>query len=281
MTADKNVIFKVLNESEKLSKLGQLSNSKSPDIIIWKKGSTQKHKLKVCDFVRMKSQIQLLKGFPEELIETEVLFTFELSGLSFFGRATAIQRLKNQIWLEISGEVFKSERRKNFRLLTYPHHNVYINFKIGKDKIRTSNVLSIKGSNSEQTGLFTNFLNLLGEENEDAVEVLDPEEYLRFRVLDISATGIAFQFGSIEKGFFDDTETIFLNSVLEFNKKMITIPELKVLYIQNGYALDKSTKVTKAGAVFENVDTNLDAELSFLINKTLRSIESEFEGFLK
>lgn len=277
MTADKNVIFKALNDSEKLSKLAQLSKSKNSDIIVWKKGSSEKHKLKVCDFMRMRSQIQILKDFPKELIGVEVLFSFELSGLSFFAKAKVVERLETQIWLDISEELFKSERRKNFRLLTFPHHNVYINFQIGKEKLRTSNVLSIKGNSGEQTGLFNNFLNLMGED----VEILDPEEYLRFRVLDISATGMAFQFGNIEREFFEGNETVFTNSVLEFNKKMITIPELKILYIQDGYALDKSTTVTKAGIAFQNVDTNLDAELSLLINKTLRSIESEFEGFLK
>lgn len=279
MTADKNVIFKALNESEKLSKLAQLSKSKNSNIVVWKKGSSEKHKLKVCDFMRMRSQIQILKDFPKELTSVEVLFSFELSGLSFFGKAKVVERLETQIWLDISGELYKSERRKNFRLLTFPHHSVYINFQIGKEKIRTSNVLSIKGNSGEQTGLFNNFLNLMGEESE--TETLDPEEYLRFRVLDISATGMAFQFGNIEREFFEGDEPTFNNSVLEFNKKMITIPELKILYVQDGYALDKSTTVTKAGVAFQNVDTNLDAELSLLINKALRSIESEFEGFLK
>lgn len=278
MTADKNVFFKALNESEKLSKLAQLPKSSKPDIVIWKKGESQKHKLKVSDFVRSKAELKILKDFPIELLDNSVLYSFELNGLSFFGQGKILQRLDNQFWLECSGELYKSERRKNFRLLTYPHHRVYVNFKIGKEKIKSSNVLSIKGGSGGQTGLFKNFLELLEEKKQSA---FDPTEYLRFRVIDISVTGLAFQFGKIEAEFFQDLEHIFENSVIEFNDKVITIPELKVLYVQEGYALDKKTLITKAGAAFVNINTNLDEELSFLINKTLRSIESEFEGFLK
>ena len=218
MTADKNVIFKALNDSEKLSKLSQLAKPKNAEIVVWEKGSTQKHKLQVCDFMRMRSQIQILKNFPKSLIKSEILLTFELNGLSFFGKAKVVERLESQVWLDISGELYKSERRKNFRLLTYPHHEVYINFKIGKEKIRTSNILSIKGNHGEQTNLFKNFLNLFDKEKE---ETLDPEEYLRFRAIDISATGIAFQFGNIEREFFNDSETVFTDSILEFNNKML------------------------------------------------------------
>lgn len=277
MTDDKNVYFKALNEQEKLSKLALLSKDENANIVVWKKGSAEKHKLKVCDYVRSRAEIQILKNFPKELLKSEVLISFELSGLNFFGQAKVVERLGSQIWLEVSEELYKSERRKNFRLLTFPHHNVHINFKVGKEKIKKSNVLNIRGNSGEQTGLFKNFLNLIGEKEKS----LDPDEYLRFRVLDVSVTGLALQFGDIEREFFDDPEQVFINSVLEFDEKMITIPELKVLYIQDKYALDKSTTVTKAGVAFQNLDVNLDEELSFLINKTLRSIESEFEGFLK
>lgn len=277
MTADKNVFFKALNESEKLSKLAQLPKSSKPDIVIWKKGESKKHKLKVSDFIRSKAEIKFTQDCPKEFLDSLVLFSFDLNGLSLFGRGKIIQRLDNQYWLVCKEELFKSERRKNFRLLTYPHHKVYINFKIGKEKIKSSNVLSIKGGTGGQTALFTNFLDML----EDKEPTFDASEYLRFRVIDISVTGLAFQFGKIEAEFFQDLEFVFENSIIEFNDKILTIPEIQVLYMQEGYALDKKTTITKAGAAFVNLDTNLDEELSFLINKTLRNIESEFEGFLK
>lgn len=277
MTENKNVYFKALNEQEKLSKLALLSKPENSNIVVWKKGESRKFTLKVSDFVRSKSEVKILKDFPKDLKDSEVLVSFEISGLNFFGRAKVVERLDSQIWLELSEELYKSERRKNFRLLTFPHHNVFINFKIGKDKIRQSNVLNLKGNSGEETGLFKNFLNLIGE-NE---QTLDPEEYLRFRVLDISVTGLAFQFGNIERDFFSNPDQIFEDSVLEFNDKMITIPELQVLYIQDKFALNQSTTVTKAGVAFKDINVNLDEELSFLINKALRSIESEFEGFLK
>ena len=277
MTENKNVYFKALNEQEKLSKLALLSKPGNSNIVVWKKGESRKFTLKVSDFVRSKSEVKILKDFPKDLKDSEVLVSFEISGLNFFGRAKVVERLDSQIWLELSEELYKSERRKNFRLLTFPHHNVFINFKIGKDKIRQSNVLNLKGNSGEETGLFKNFLNLIGE-NE---QTLDPEEYLRFRVLDISVTGLAFQFGNIERDFFSNPDQIFEDSVLEFNDKMITIPELQVLYVQDKFALNQSTTVTKAGVAFKDINVNLDEELSFLINKALRSIESEFEGFLK
>lgn len=276
MTDQKNIFFKALNESEKLSKLTQLSNLDKPLIIIWKKGTTEKHKFFVSDFIRMRSEVMFTKKFPEDLIGEKVLYTFQLSGLSFFGQGEALLRANGQMSIHCNLELYKSERRKNFRLLSFPHHNVFINLKIGKEIIETSNVLNFNGAAS-QTGIFKNFLDLLDEKKPS----FDHTQYLRFRVLDISVTGLAFQFGKIEAELFKTLDSVFHASILEFNGKMLTIPELEILYHQESVASDKKTPVTKAGVSFLNIDTNLDENLSLIINQTLRSIESEFEGFIK
>ncbi len=277
MTDEKNIFFKALNESEKLSKLSQLSLLEKPLIIVWKKGTQNKHKLYVTDFIRMRTELMFTKNFPKDLIGEKLLYTFELNGLSFFGQGEALSRTNAQVSILCNLELYKSERRKNFRLLTFPHHTVYINLKIGKDIIETSNVLSFRGTSAGQTGIFKNFLNMLEEEEPK----FDTTQYLRFRVLDISVTGLAFQFGKIEEELFKSLSDTFTTSILEFNGKMITIPELKILYHQKSTALDKKTPITKAGVAFENIDTNLDEDLAHIINQSLRSVESEFEGFIK
>lgn len=279
MGNDNNILFKALDDPEKKSKLFQLANGKSSNIItVWKKGQTDKYKLKATDYIRAKSEIYFSGKFDESLVGETLLMTFELSGLHFFGKCRLQKKSNLSPCLLCDDEIYKSERRSNFRLLTYPHHKVYININVGKEEVEKSNVLSLSTGSSE-TGLFNNFLEILDESSEKTAE--DFEGYLSFRVIDISVTGLSFQLGKIEKQFFTELNKELGMVYIDFNGDVIRVPEAKILYIVDKPLSNSKATLYKAGIQFLNIDTNVDAQLARRINETLRSSEAEFEDFIK
>lgn len=274
MTKEQNVFFKELNTQEKQSKLGQLSNAGKQSIIIWKKGTTQKIKLTPLEFVRLKNEMRVEEVIPDEYLNTELLVSFEINGLHFFGKCRSLSVSKKRFFLEFDEKLFKSERRSNFRLLTYPHQEVYVQIYIGEEKINESNLYQMK-SGVNETKLFHNFLKIIDNDNKQK------EGYLEFRVLDVSVTGMAIQLGEIEKELFPKTNIELGKVVINFNEEIIEIKNAKLLYILDFLTPNRKTKFYKAGVQFLEIDTNLDVKLAGIINATLRSLESEFEDFLK
>lgn len=270
------VHFKQLTEDEKQSKLTQLARSTENKVTVWKKGQTKKYNLSPVQYFRSKSEIQVMGSIPDDHIDQEVLYSYELSGLHFFGKCTLTSPTKEKIYLNCKSELFKSERRANFRLLTYPHQKVFIHIEVPQNKDPESNVISFNTGTNE-TGLFKNFLNVIEEKEEETII----EGFIKLRVLDLSVTGLAILLGELENKLFTKINVDLGKMHLEFNGQILDIPNGKILYKLEQLASDKKTTIYKAGLQFLGIDTNLDEELSGLINQTLRSLESEFEDFLK
>lgn len=271
-----SVYFNKLNDQEKTSKLNMLANLPKAELIVWEKGSAMKHKLKVGGPLSKKLELIIIDHFPKSLFSKNLLINFNLSGLKFFGTGIIDERENSSI-IKLIGELYKSERRSNFRLLTHPHHEVYIYIKAQNENDSSqSNILHLHTKTTE-TGLFKNFLTLI--DGGESVEKND--EYLKFKVLDLSVTGLALQVGELEKKYLPEMNVDFGMSYLEFNDQKFQLPGAEILYI-NLIKSDKGvSSVYKAGIKFLNVDTNLDEQLSSLLNKTLRGVEKEFEDFLK
>ena len=204
MSKDKDVYFKKLSPQEKKSKLALLPKSKKKVITIWEKGQVERYQLDVEDYFRTKNEFKTSGNLDDGMKGKTLLCTFDLNGLHFFGQCKVVSNNMNIIFLDMDEDLFKSERRNNFRLLTYPHHKVYISIKVGKEEIEKNNVINMQTKVSEST-LFKNFLHIIdGEENsrED-----NYEDYIEFRVIDVSVTGLAFQFSELEKSFFKEINT--------------------------------------------------------------------------
>lgn len=272
-----SVYFKKLTESEKQSKLARLCTVNDSSVVVWLKGSKNKYTLKPSQFYKSKKEILITGDVPDNLFNKEVLVSFELSGLHFFGQSKLITQTSDKLYLDFNlVDLFKSERRANFRLLTFPHQKVYLHIKVPSEEVEQSNIVQFNTKTSE-TGLFTNFLSLIGEKN----SIKKIEGYIKLRVLDISVTGLALRLGDIENKFLEKIGPKFTEMYLEFNENMIAIPEGEILYKLDFLAPDRKTRMFKGGLKFSNIDTNLDEELSKIINETLRSLDSEFEDFLK
>lgn len=276
MEKDKDVFFKELNDKEKLSKFSQLPVSEKPQMVFWRKGENTKYRVEVVNYFRTRKEFQVEGDIPDSFFNDEVLFSFDLKGVHFFGQCKIISFAKSKIYVDCFGKVFKSERRKNFRMLTYPHHQVFANVRTEDQEVLESNVIQLKTGMSE-TGIFTNFLNMVNEQDGGDRSL---EGYLRIRVLDISVTGMALQLSDLEKAKLPMKQDLG-EVIVEFNGEPLKIPGVEILYTLEGMARDKKTRIYKAGAQFLNIDTNTDEILARKINQTLRSLESEFEDFLK
>ena len=275
MSNDSKVFFKELTEEEKISKIYQFSRISHSHITLWKKGDVEKKKYAVESYGVNRNDKLVVDNISSDYLNIELLFTFEINGLQFFGKGKILTE-KNQTVFKCADKLYKSERRANFRLLTYPHQKVYVYIPVDVEDI-PSNLFQLNTGLNEET-LFKNFLTLINSEDEHSKQF---ENCLKLRVIDISVTGVALQMGEIERNYFESTAQDFKNITLDFNGELILINKLNILYYLDFLANDKRTRLYKAGAQFLNIDTNTDEALSKIINKTLRNLDEEFEDFLK
>jgi hypothetical protein len=265
--------FQELNQKEKISKLSNLVTGKH-EITIWEKGDKSREKLSTVDFSRDRVELVLYAGAGTSKKNKDILFSFKLNGLSFFGKGKLKHLNGKQYALVVDEKLFKGERRSTFRLLTYPHHQVYIAIHIPEEEVSKSNVLSLN-SKMSQTNLFKNFLQIINDDNNNSYR----EGYFPFRVIDVSVTGLAFQIGEFEASFFPEgriVEQVFI----DFNGEEVEIPKVEVVYNVSILHSNTQQRSNKIGLRFLDVDTNLDLKLGAMINGALRDVESEFEDFI-
>ena len=270
MTEEKQTYFTKQNDKEKQSKLGQVSSG-SLVLTIWEKGSSVKEKFHSTDFSREEYFLFINSDDKSIYANKKVLYAFSINGVNYFGKGELKSLTNNRYRLNCNDDLFKSERRDNFRLLTYPHHNSYIQIPLKENEVEFSNLVDFKTKMS-QTGLFKNFLEIVGDDVGDI-----KEGFVKFRVLDLSVSGVAFQIGELEKEFLEDIEE--LSPIFIFFNEEVKIPKMKIRYIVP--MIQKSGVAYKVGAKFLEVNTNTDQHLGMLINSAMRNFESDFEDFIK
>jgi hypothetical protein len=267
-----NTYFKDLSLKEKQSKLSQFAKVDG-DIVIWQKGQTSREKFSKKSFNRDRLELEVSRS-STTLKNKDVLYTFSMQGLNFFGKGK-LKHLNDKAYiLDCKDSLYKSERRNNFRLLTFPVHKVYVHMHVGNFG-GESNVVSLQTGMS-QTGLFKSFLAIVGDEDDVPVR----EGYVAVRVLDISVTGLALHVSEMEKDLFKEgsqTGKVYI----DFNGEEIEIPDTKIVYVVETISQERKVKVFKIGIQFLNVDDSIDHKLGSKINEALRDFTSEFEDFIK
>lgn len=274
MTGKSSAYFQELTDRERESKLSLVSRL-GATITLWEKGSTSRESHTVKEFRKEEGRLLCIPPAKSALKGKKVLYTFELNGLAFFGNGETKLLGSGMFSLELAPKLFKNERRTTFRLLTFPHHKVFLHIKLNEEELQQSNVVGIKSGMSE-TGLFKNFLKLVKGKEEGIYR----EGYSPLRVLDISVTGAAIQVGELEAGaFLKGAETGEI--LLEFNGHEETIPGGEVVYNVDMVPALQGQKMFKVGIKFLNLTEVLDQKLGKLINTALRDFETEFEDFIK
>lgn len=275
MTTSSQTSFTTLSSSEKRSKLRQIAAQKST-CTLWIKGQKDRSTFKVKDYNKEHEQLAF---HPEAMLlagGADLLGSFELNGVDFFFKTKVLSQSKDALVLDAGGEFFKSERRQNFRLMAYPIYDITARFKLPESYV-SGKVVDIR-NRSGQTGLFRSFLKLVDPEAGDGLG-----ETLRFKVQDLSVTGLSLFVGEVELPYFK-TGDVFEALELGVQGELIEIPKARIVYVvdQIGHG-EKGAKKYKVGVHFENLPPETDQRLGGKINELLRQIDSntEFEDFLK
>jgi hypothetical protein len=272
--------FSKLDPKEKESRLVQLGISKG-QVTVWVKGDKQKHLIKVLEFDKQRNELILDSKNNIFAKGTQLLCSFELRGMYFFSEVTVNRSIVDFFLLEFKGQLFKSEKRSSYRLLTYPIYNVNAEFDLG-EAYEGGNVVDFK-TRQNQTGLFKNFLNLIeSPEAEAAGAVKDVTQTEKFRVQDLSATGLSLHVSELESRYFSKGIT-FKDVKIIFPDETLVIPDVKVVYLVDFIAGERKIKKFKVGINFPNNPTSVDENLGRKINELLREIDfnKDFENFTK
>lgn len=264
--------FKHLTNKEKASKIHQVAKEKG-SVTMWEKGSPQRLSVNIHYFDKNENKLYLANK-ETKLVGKDILYSFSLAGLSFFGQAK-LTKVGSELVMDCKGDLFKTERRKNFRLLTYPAHSVYVAIKL-EGYAEQSNVIQMQTGMS-QTGLFNKFLNMIGDEEGQKFET----GYVPIRVQDISVTGLGIVVGEIEKEFIQQgMRTGPLH--IDFGNERIIVDDAEVVYIVEAITGLSNSKAYKVGIHFLNVTEEVDGKLGARINSLIRvTDDKEFEDFIK
>jgi hypothetical protein len=270
----KKVHFTKITEKEKLSKLN-ITIRNNVEITVWIKGRSVREHYKSIELMGHK-----IKVYPSKtlhLVNNDVLFKFEINGVNYFSQGKLTEnKSEKSCFLTINAEMFKSERRTSYRLLTYPIYDVQLVVSI-PEVYQGSNVVDIKTGVS-QTKIFKSFLNIIGQNNEQ-----EGYSKVSFRVQDISVTGLSFVVGDVEREYFRKGQKLTLFNIY-FDGELFDVEEATIVYMIDYFQSNKKgLKQHKVGIRFENVTTNADSQLGRKINEVLRTNESndEFEDFIK
>ena len=264
--------FTKQNLKEKQSRLNTVVR-KGLDLVIWEKGSKDREKFHALKFNKNNLLLSIQAYKSSNLIGKNILYSFTINGLNYFGKSQLKHLDGSMFSLDLNEDMYKSERRETYRLLTYPHHTVHCHIPVPQEELNKSKVVDMRTGLS-QTGLFKIFLDIVGNEEEFVAK----NGFARFRVLDVSVSGLSFRIGEIEKNFISlgqELEPVFLF----FNNEEILIPKAIVKHMVP--LVDGHGKAYKIGIQFQEVDTNMDELLGKLINDALRDFESEFEDFIR
>jgi hypothetical protein len=280
----KSPYFSPLSPKERIPKLQSLVDVKGL-MQLWVKG--QEDRVSVFATLFHHDHLELVvknsdlnSPLLKEILEKkrDVLGTFKHKGAHYFFKTQISKIVGDDLVLDLNLDFFKSERRQNFRLLTYLIYKVKAEIQLPNQQTENNNTSKgrlylLKQKSSEQS-LFRSFLKLIQGESLPSV--------FQLNVVDLSTTGFSAYVGQIEREEFSVGRK-FSDTQLFFDDTKITIPTTVVVYNQLQKA-DSVQKIDtyKIGFYFENLPQDLDQSLSQQINKLLKKIDANknFEEFV-
>lgn len=265
--------FTRLNAAEKRSKLRLLDQGKG-QITLWRKGDKSRITHKAKSFEREADILVLHEESLRLKSGEEVLANFELSGVSYFGRTQVSSIDSGEIRLKFTEEFYKSERRQNVRVLTFPVFdlNGYFNIPSYYESGKVLNISRKPG----QTGLFKSFLKLVDSNHEG-------EPRLKLRLQDLSSTGMSVYVGPAELEWFKAGEEL-KDTEIHFPDEVLRFPRTKIVYVVDHIGhTTRNQKQYKVGLRFEELPGSLEDGLKNKIAAMLRTMDigKDFEEFLK
>jgi len=282
---EEKINFIKLSIEEVLPKLVLLAKQKEI-IKIWEpRSETYHYRLK--DYTSLKSDDSsdfYLTLFSEgeeqdqELIGKKVYYSFFLNESDYFSEGTiSYDEAHNTLVVRLTEKIYRTEKRDSERLLTFPHHQVYVYFKVLNEKAE-SNVIEI---HREEDRLYQDYKNKQKKELKEKLrkKVSDVEDLIGFRALDISKSGIAFILGEEESRYFkEDRKYSFY---ILFDSDIFMVRGADMVYKVDYLGDVKEKKRFKIGLTFVQVE-NLSGHIDKLLRENVEdsSLQKEFEDFL-
>lgn len=264
--------FVVLDKTEFSLKLKRLCQSQGM-FHAWKRGEKQFSLIpqKVED--KGSGNIQLYFSSKSELMINpgqELLFYFVQNSVQYFSSGNLLKNDEG-FALEILGQTFKREKRKNERLLTFPHHQVFAYFQLSKEA-PAGNVVFFDKTLEKKKSFLEKFL-----------KRTDPHEGLTgFRVLDVSQNGFSFTASKAERELFK--EDIHHQTQLHFNGYIFELDDVKIVhscdYIDPRFG---HVPMFKLGVEILKINELLNEKIQAMLGEESKRVEisSEFENFFK
>lgn len=282
---DAKASFLKLSIEEMSPKLATLAKQKEV-IKVWEKGK-ESFLYRVSDYTSLKtpdSTESFLTLFSEgeesdqELIGKTVLLNFTLTSSDYFTEGViSFDDAHNTLVIKLMDNFYRTEKRDNERLLTFPHHQVYAYFKVLTEK-NESNVIELK---REEDKLYIDYKNKQKKELKERLKkkISDVEDLIGFRALDISRSGIAFTVNEEESRYFKDS--IKYSFYILFDGDIFVVKGANLVYKVDYVGGSQGKKRFKVGLNFNPVE-NLTKHIVELLRESFGagSIQKEFEDFV-
>ena len=243
--------FIPLSSGELKSKFLQLADAKQ--ILLWHKEKSLECTYKDFKIVDKQFQIDLqTKKKKDKPLKGKFFIKFHLKTGQYFTETCLKKQEDGYFTVEILGSVYKGDRRQQERLLAYPHYQIHAFFKVEEEN-EEDNLLFINKISSNEVDslqeirrktLLQEFSNL----GPSAQELAD--NYLGFRVLDLSTQGISFLINSFERRYFQD-HSLLCDIILNFSGVRYNLSEGKIVYMVDYiYGKARNVPMYKIGMQF-------------------------------
>ncbi len=276
-----------LSHKEILPKFKVISNQKEL-VNVWAKGGDSLV-YRVVEVQSLKldgGTVVLITFFSEgkeadnSILNKQVFLSFTLNEIDYFSEGfISLNETDGNLILKLDKDIYRSEKRINERLLTFPHHQVYAYFKMPKHDLNQDNIVPLKREDGEL------YLDYKKQRKQKLLDELskktdDVKDLVGFRALDISRSGIAFTVGATEGSYFDQAKRYPFKIL--FDGDLFEVPTSKVVYKVNFVNRGEGGACYKVGLNFNPV-----SELTQKIMEILRQSDGmdnahkEFEEFIE
>lgn len=268
--------FIKLTQKEVQARISQLVLQRA-QAKIWKK--REKHIS--CEFEAYNIDEGLVITFRKVVVDSSwnnknILIQFTFNHVDYFAKGQVV-KVKDPDGLKVSiGKyIYKTEKRENERLLTFPHYQAYAYFKLYESS--GENVLSFnqrKATNIESFERFNNSIEQLQKKKKTEIG-----ELIGFRVLDLSRQGVSFLIDAKSKHLFQEVNEVTFSLMIE--GEMFTLNEGKLIYLVDYLSGHQSSNHKfKVGLVFKPI-TEFESKLLSLLEerKDMGLIRTQFEEF--
>lgn len=162
----------------------------------------------------------------------ELFIYFAIKKSKFFskGRVDGIEN-ENNIKLVLDGELYKLDQRKSKRITTFPSHRVYSYIRIQEGG--GGEVIHLNRPKDHLHNFFKNFQKQVLHSQFNSSNPLEKDfmdDYIGFRVLDLSNDGLSFLLNHIEADYFKKLKKSF-KMILNFNGKEDAIENCSISYL--------------------------------------------------